>query len=769
MLGTMLLGCLLLFCAGLRVRAEEKEQVGTVTVAVERLTIGEGYLVDPCLVPLYKNDNAAKVFDRVITEAGYGYEYSGSLTNKFYLSTIKKADNGKYSLPLCIYNWGFYSEDEDYPEPPADVPSGGEENEMAPDLSEFSFTNTSGWMYSVNGTFPGVGMSDKTLKDGDVMRVCFTIYGLGMDLGTGMEFAGEDVKPLPVPDRDELTKRLALMAFYKDVCKEAGVWNAYTSAYNLAKDYDSTKNQLKKALESLPSKDKILEYAKASEEKQEDKEEDATEKKDDTTEKKEETEKIEILDLSVDSVLKNVKAYILSNDKNPDFTSIWNVIGLTRSGMELSSDYINTFYKNTLSYAKDLNWVLTKNKYTEYSKLILAMTAIGKDASNIDGHNLLADLSDFSKVKMQGVNGPIWALIALKCHPSYKIPENPSAKEQTTEEGLISYILNNQKEDGGWTLAGSSSDSDMTGMALQALASYYGKRDDVTTAVDKALSWLSKTQLASGGYGTSGNETSESVAQIIVALSGLGIDGAKDDRFVKGGNWPMTGLFQYYHSDGGFMHVKAGAATGGGAAGGVVDGMATEQGLYATVAYQRLLAGKTFLYDMSDVTLTAGESAEKVPSGKSDQKDTKKSSEKTDKTTKTTKSTKTTKTTKTRVQTKQASGKTVKMPSGTTVKTAGNISTGTSNDTGTGESTEEGTTGWSFETTDYVPDDVGTETDLVKEEDAPKGAAQTSWMDKTLTVNIPLGGFFYMVVGALILIVIEAIWILIRKKKPVRK
>jgi cobalamin biosynthesis Mg chelatase CobN len=54
------------------------------------------------------------------------------------------------------------------------------------------------------------------------------------------------------------------------------------------------------------------------------------------------------------------------------------------------------------------------------------------------------------------------------------------------------------------------------------------------------------------------------------------------------------------------MHVFAGASTNGGGAGGVLDGLATEQGMYATIAYKRLLTGKTVLYDMSDVTLTPG-------------------------------------------------------------------------------------------------------------------------------------------------------------------
>lgn len=311
----------------------------------------------------------------------------------------------------------------------------------------------------------------------------------------------------------------------------------------------------------------------------------------------------------VDTVLSKVRSYILSKDTKPDISSIWNVIGLERSGLGVPESYKNLFYSNVIAYCQSKNWQITKTKYSDYSKLIIALTSIGVDARNVMGHNLLSYLSDYENVNLQGNNGPIWALIALKCNPQYEIPVNPSAKEQNSEELLLNRILEMQCADGGWTLTGTTGDSDMTGMALQALAPYYkAGNETVTAAVEKAFGWISANQLASGGFGTIGTETSESVSQIITALSGLGIDCGTDSRFIKveNGNWPMTGLFQYYMSEGGFMHVAAGAGNNGGGAGGTIDGMATEQGFYATVAYKRLLDKKTFLYDMSDVTIAPG-------------------------------------------------------------------------------------------------------------------------------------------------------------------
>lgn len=316
----------------------------------------------------------------------------------------------------------------------------------------------------------------------------------------------------------------------------------------------------------------------------------------------------EVLSPDIDTVLSKVRSYILSKDTKPDYSSIWNVIGLKRSGLYVPESYINLFYSNVIAYCESKDWQITRAKYSDYSKLILALTAIGVDARDVMGHNLLAYLSDYENVSRQGNNGTIWALIALKSNPAYEIPEDPSAVQQNSEELLVKKVVGMQCQDGGWTLMGTTGDSDMTGMAMQALASYYNKDgyENVTEAIDKGLAWIEKNQLSSGGFGTMNTETSESVAQIITALCGVGIDCGEDARFIKNGKWPMTGLFQYYMPEGGFMHVAADAGNNGGGAGGIIDGMATEQGLYATVAYRRFLDGETFLYDMSDVAISAG-------------------------------------------------------------------------------------------------------------------------------------------------------------------
>ena len=192
------------------------------------------------------------------------------------------------------------------------------------------------------------------------------------------------------------------------------------------------------------------------------------------------------------------------------------------------------------------------------------------------------------KVTYQGLNGAIFALIALDS-AGYEVPAAAEGADQTSREALVAYILDKQLSDGGWALSGDSADPDMTAMAVQALAAY---RDDaaVQAAVDKAVQTLSDMQLSDGGYSSWGTVNSESCAQVIIALTTLGIDPAKDSRFIKYGLSLLDALCAYY-KDGGFCHTRDGAA----------DDIATEQALCALTAYARLLNGQTALYDMTDL------------------------------------------------------------------------------------------------------------------------------------------------------------------------
>ena len=264
----------------------------------------------------------------------------------------------------------------------------------------------------------------------------------------------------------------------------------------------------------------------------------------------------------------------------------WAVLGLARSGRSVPEGY----YENVVKYVQeniDGNERLHRTKSTENSRVILALTAMGKDVTNVGGHNLLAGLDEMAYIQKQGINGSIWALIALDSH-------DYAASGDVTRDKLVQAILDSELAGGGWALNGDAADVDMTAMAIQALAPYYKTKDAVKTAVDRALELLSTMQLATGGFGSWGSENSESCAQVIVALTSLGINPTEDARFIKGGLNPVDALCGYYVAGGGFSHTADGEGR---------SGMATEQGYYALAAYYRLLNGQTSLYDMSDVTI----------------------------------------------------------------------------------------------------------------------------------------------------------------------
>ena len=312
---------------------------------------------------------------------------------------------------------------------------------------------------------------------------------------------------------------------------------------------------------------------------------------------------------TVSQVLEETGSYIQNLDQNPTLGSEWFVLAQARNGADLNSSYFATYYNHFANYLQENNGVLTSTiKYTEYSKAILTLTAIGKDARNVAGYNLFAPLADFDKTVEQGPNGAIWALLAIDSNPAYSFPVVAAGGNQNSREKLITHLLSVQMPGGGWAMTGSVADSDLTGMALQALAPYYHKAgyENVTTAIDRALDVLANMQNDTGGFSTTGIETVESCAQVLNGLCALGIDPETDPRFIKGGKWMVENLISYHLDNSGFMHVKPGSGNNGGGEAGKVNGIATEQGYYALVAYQRLKNGQTGLYNMSDVTLTEG-------------------------------------------------------------------------------------------------------------------------------------------------------------------
>lgn len=302
-----------------------------------------------------------------------------------------------------------------------------------------------------------------------------------------------------------------------------------------------------------------------------------------------------------DKVYADTKKYIQNNVPAPVVASDrgeWAVLGLARAGVALSDEYIQAYYGKVVAYVKaniGSDGILRKPDdkntpvITDNERIILALTAIGKDPANVGGKNLLAALQDRNIMQVTNtsdtdINGLVFGLLALN-----------SGNYTQDSYWLVQAILTQQNADGSWSSSADTKpvgDVDMTAMALQALAPYYNEGGDTTVnaAVDKALQWLSAK------YKGKGYTSAESCAQVVVALSALQLNANSDSSFVKtvdGAPTSVLGdLLRYYLGEGqGFKHAASGMTA---------DQKATEQALYAMAAYERYCRRTNALYDMTD-------------------------------------------------------------------------------------------------------------------------------------------------------------------------
>lgn len=246
------------------------------------------------------------------------------------------------------------------------------------------------------------------------------------------------------------------------------------------------------------------------------------------------------------------------NIKSGSVGGEWLIISKSR-GYDKTN--FETYYNNLCNLVKEKNGDIDR-KYSTYSRITIALTAIGKDPTNVAGYDLTAKLSDYEKVTAQGLNGTIFAIIATKCG-GYK---------NNQCENYLSLLLSKQNTDGSFSLNGTG-DVDVTAMALQAL-SFYSYRENVRTAIDKGLNWLDNNS----------NDSSESYAQVLVAYTSLG-DIVSKDKIDNVYNSLMS-----YAVDGGFCHKKNEG----------FNQIASEQASYAVVAYERYKQGKTALYNINN-------------------------------------------------------------------------------------------------------------------------------------------------------------------------
>lgn len=274
--GAVSLALALLMLSSVCLNRAEAAGSGTVTWSVEVFTVGCGYLVEPVEMPLRQGENAARQLLYVLHAHGLVGYYDGTPDSNFYLAYIGSGSQtaGSYSgytssrslLGAPSYAGSMPSS--------LHIPSrldsclrsamssGDGINNYDPTyfqagyLGEFDVTNGSGWMYSVNNTFPGTGFAGMTLSDGDVVRVQFTL-AYGNDIGGGQGVGSGYGSPYyAVANKDRLTRTMAQAAEYRS---DSGVASAYAAAKSAASAPDASQSTVDAACSAL---ERALEAAK---------------------------------------------------------------------------------------------------------------------------------------------------------------------------------------------------------------------------------------------------------------------------------------------------------------------------------------------------------------------------------------------------------------------------------------------------------------------------------------------------------------------------
>ena len=231
------------------------EDAVTFTLSADCFTIGGGYIIAPMQIRLdtalltkmaehygmtdaaamKENLCGAYILDYYLWLNGYTIDYTGSLASGFYLATIFgfDFDGSGDSVPANLRE--------------AIEAQGGsiESSDPADGLGEFCFTFMSGWMYMVNGSLPNVGMSDYYPQEGDVLRLQFTLYGYGADIGN-CAWGGDPMFEDVGQERDLLTDAMAkAAALGKENTAE------YIAAFELIQQFGITADELNEAATAL--------------------------------------------------------------------------------------------------------------------------------------------------------------------------------------------------------------------------------------------------------------------------------------------------------------------------------------------------------------------------------------------------------------------------------------------------------------------------------------------------------------------------------------
>lgn len=230
--------------------AEANDKV-TVTVTIERFTIGQGYLLKPTSVEVDKDASVKDVLEKAAQENNIKLNATTS-SYGYYLDSISYADTGVVNIPKSIssmpgidadYGGGYTVH---YDAPTNTTVNSRFEDEQK--LGGGSFTDLAGWMYALNNKESDNGMDAQPVADGDVVRVQFSVYAAGADIGFKSWYAG--IESAKLADKDSLIKKVAELSAKENQDKDL------TEAISVLEKYDATQQEVDDALAKLQATDK---------------------------------------------------------------------------------------------------------------------------------------------------------------------------------------------------------------------------------------------------------------------------------------------------------------------------------------------------------------------------------------------------------------------------------------------------------------------------------------------------------------------------------
>ena len=114
---------------------------------------------------------------------------------------------------------------------------------------------------------------------------------------------------------------------------------------------------------------------------------------------------------SLYKIQQNTAEILMEQVPEPTINSVggeWTVIALAKSEEGIDEGYMQSYYDRVCSMISSQNGDVG-SRFTDYARVSLALTAIGRSPEDICGYNLLAAVnSDYDFVVSQGINGPVY-------------------------------------------------------------------------------------------------------------------------------------------------------------------------------------------------------------------------------------------------------------------------------------------------------------------------------------------------------------------------